>query len=421
MSLATHVAFATSRGPPISPRGGAPKFLVKVLGGTYLQCGPHSFHSRLFTFKEANATSPKSPLYPSPLSNLENLTRLAIALRDTREILGQNHSVGFRNSPKRHFRLRPPNGPAHHIVMSTAKFQSSLLDLVSDSEDDLSGLGVITSVQRPGSSAMPPKNGRGRPGTSKVTKPAPKTSATTRRANQRVAVAVEKETARKALIEKSNNPKPVEASKGRRARGAKDVEMEDAPTLASPPASDKAAKPKARGRPRKVSQEINDKEVPESTSKTAPATRRPGRTASRVVSAPLEQIEEPAETVEEVTEIPETRPNNDIDSMEIDHTEQIELEDMSAPEPEPRRRSLGSQSPRKLAGQDASEGGEPALRRRLGEMSRKFESLEQKYRDLREVAVKDAERNFDKLKKQGEEKANGKYNAYYCSQKDPWD
>ncbi len=101
--------------------------------------------------------------------------------------------------------------------------------------------------------------------------------------------------------------------------------------------------------------------------------------------------------------------------MEIDHTEQIELEDVSVPEPEPRRRALGSQSPRKLAGQDASEGGEPALRRRLGEMSRKFESLEQKYRDLREVAVKDAERNFDKLKKQGEEKANGKDDAYCYS------
>ena len=351
-----------------------------------------------------------------PISKIIRASRLL--LRDTSEILSPTDRWGSQFHPNDASDSDPPTTPRIRTVMSTAKFQSSLLDLVSDSEDDLSGLGVISSVQRQGSSEMPPKKGKGRPATSKVTKPAPKTSAATRRANQRVAVAVEKETARKALIEKSNSPKPVEASKGRKTRGAKDVEMEDAPALASPPASDEAAKPKARGRPRKVSQEVIDKEIPDSTSKTAPTTRRPGRKTSRVPSAPLEQIEEPTETIEEVTEIPETQPNNDIDSMEIGHTEQTELDDMSAPEPEPelRRRALGSQSPRKLAGQDASEGGEPALRRRLGELNRKFESLEQKYRDLREVAVKDAERNFDKLKKQGEEKANGKYDACFYAE-----
>lgn len=39
-------------------------------------------------------------------------------------------------------------------------------------------------------------------------------------------------------------------------------------------------------------------------------------------------------------------------------------------------------------------------------MNKKYESLELRYRDLREVAIRDAERNFDKLKKNSEEKAN---------------
>ncbi|EOO01420.1 putative chromosome segregation protein [Phaeoacremonium minimum UCRPA7] len=38
-------------------------------------------------------------------------------------------------------------------------------------------------------------------------------------------------------------------------------------------------------------------------------------------------------------------------------------------------------------------------------MTKKYESLEMKYRDLRDVAVREAERNFDRLKKQGEERA----------------
>jgi hypothetical protein len=48
------------------------------------------------------------------------------------------------------------------------------------------------------------------------------------------------------------------------------------------------------------------------------------------------------------------------------------------------------------------------LRRRLGEATKKIESLETKYRDLRETGVKEAERNFDRLRKQSEERSNSK-------------
>lgn len=52
-----------------------------------------------------------------------------------------------------------------------------------------------------------------------------------------------------------------------------------------------------------------------------------------------------------------------------------------------------------------------ALRRRLGDMTRRFEQLETRYRSLREVGVKEAETNFDRLKKQSQEKSEGKFST----------
>ena len=55
----------------------------------------------------------------------------------------------------------------------------------------------------------------------------------------------------------------------------------------------------------------------------------------------------------------------------------------------------------------STERGEPNLRRRLGDMTRKFDNLDLKYRNLREIASKEAETNFEKLKAHSEAKAKG--------------
>lgn len=65
------------------------------------------------------------------------------------------------------------------------------------------------------------------------------------------------------------------------------------------------------------------------------------------------------------------------------------------------RRRGGSASDTERGGSD------PAIRRKLGEMTKKFENLDLKYRNLREIGVKEAEANFEKLKKQSEEKTKG--------------
>jgi hypothetical protein len=65
-------------------------------------------------------------------------------------------------------------------------------------------------------------------------------------------------------------------------------------------------------------------------------------------------------------------------------------------QPSVQRRRAGSASD--------TERNDPALRRKLGEVTKKYENLHLKYQDLREIGLKEAERNFERLKKQGEER-----------------
>lgn len=51
--------------------------------------------------------------------------------------------------------------------------------------------------------------------------------------------------------------------------------------------------------------------------------------------------------------------------------------------------------------------GDLTLKRKLGEMTRRFESLEVKYQNLRDIGIKDAEANFEKLKHSSEAKTKG--------------
>jgi hypothetical protein len=67
-------------------------------------------------------------------------------------------------------------------------------------------------------------------------------------------------------------------------------------------------------------------------------------------------------------------------------------------------------APRRRAGSASSteRGGDPALRRKLGDMTRKFESLDLKYKQLKEVGSTDAVTNFEKLRRSTEQRAQGK-------------
>ncbi|KAL9613622.1 MAG: hypothetical protein Q9167_001850 [Letrouitia subvulpina] len=61
---------------------------------------------------------------------------------------------------------------------------------------------------------------------------------------------------------------------------------------------------------------------------------------------------------------------------------------------------------RRVGGASDTEQGfeDPTLKQKLGEMTRRFESLEMRYKTLRDVGIKDAEVNFEKLKHSSEAK-----------------
>ncbi|PNH72690.1 hypothetical protein VD0001_g4870 [Verticillium dahliae] len=116
----------------------------------------------------------------------------------------------------------------------------------------------------------------------------------------------------------------------------------------------------------------------------------------------------------QLAEIPETQhmATMAVDDVGNKAEEKIEspLMDQSPEQPplSPARYSFRalSLSPRKQYPSSPSrEASSAQLRRCIGDLNNKCDSLETKYRDLRELAVKEAERNFDRLQKQSEERA----------------
>jgi len=244
------------------------------------------------------------------------------------------------------------------------------------------------------------KGARGRPPVNKVIKTTQQKT-TTRRNSGRIAAAVEAvvaEESRGALAEKSANMQPKTSGRGRKKVVEPEFEIEDTVMADAEAPEEPAPKPKAtRGRPKKAASSDNVKEVIKPG--RVPAGRKPAtKKATTTVS-----------DVGDETEIPETQPQGPYSNEAGDEEplEELPVRPLS-PLVQPNHQLPSSPLKRPLYS-SSSEGGssEAALRRRLGDMTQKFESLDQKYRDLKEVAIREAERNFDRLKRQTEEKSKG--------------
>lgn len=319
--------------------------------------------------------------------------------------------------------------------------QSALLDLVnSDSDDEFaSQLGIQTSTTTKAATArgsegrMPAAKqaaARGIVGegakakatktataASKVTKPAAQTkNQSGRRTSGRLAAAVENSDEGRAVLgEKSANQQPTaapKATKGRKAAVAKDVDTIDESVMATPP----PAKTKgARGRPKKIVAE--DDEIQETQQEPAPKPQPARRGRKPAASKPRAGIEIP-ETQQDAPEPYNPEPS----AMDLDLTMDPGLEDLPSspaaplvpqsvqrssrqvPQSANRHRPLSATSTFPTAAVPASD--DPvALRRRIGELTRQHAALESRYRDLRDVAARDAEANFDRLRKQTDERA----------------
>ena len=143
-------------------------------------------------------------------------------------------------------------------------------------------------------------------------------------------------------------------------------------------------------------------------------TKRPGRPAAQKPKANMRQTSVEPPRQERI--IPETQV-----VMEIDQSEPLEEDENEDTVPQSvfrrtnnARDNTHQRQPavaRRRAGSasDNERGGNaPAMRRKLGEMTKEFEKLDMKYRTLREEGIKEANANFEKYKTHSQASAKGR-------------
>jgi hypothetical protein len=261
------------------------------------------------------------------------------------------------------------------------------------------------------------KRGKAAP---KAAKSAPKTKApakgntAARRASGGSVLAVNKQNAavakkagakagRKVLAEVTNNASDTEE--------VDEFEEQDEMTAVI-----EEVKPAKRGRPARPKQEEVLAEVPPPTKKTRkvtekePAAKPAPKSKAAAKSKAAKRAPEP-----EPEEIPETQP--DADPMDVEDS--VEMDDLpdSMPQPPPHRPSArrNQQQPRnarqtsaqRRAGSVSDSERDPALRRRVGEVTKKLEAMTTKYETLKEVASSSKELNFDQMKRKTDQVAKG--------------
>ncbi|KAH7133464.1 chromosome segregation protein Csm1/Pcs1-domain-containing protein [Dactylonectria macrodidyma] len=258
--------------------------------------------------------------------------------------------------------------------MPRAKATAPLAGLVgSDTEPDFDDFDV-SDIQAARNQRQPPsttKRPRGRPpSASKVTKPTPRSTV---RARGRPA-------ASRAAQQEAQSPE-----------GTTNVgDMMEAAVAPSTGAKT------TRGRPRGVGSAIKRNMAMNAPTSVPPSATRPrGRPRLRQAATPPEEI---PETQEEAQYEMQQKTRNEILHNEPEDAMDLDILAQTRVDTEPTR----TDSLEDIVGYDVSD---VSLRRRLGDLTKKYESLEMRHRDLREVGVKEAERNFDRLRKQAEERA----------------
>ena len=177
-------------------------------------------------------------------------------------------------------------------------------------------------------------------------------------------------------------------------------------------------KPAARGKKKAEAEKDQAESEPEPQSKV---TEKDGEfeytpTISRqtkVNAKPAEAAQKKAGRPRAPKEIPETQ----TEPMDLDPSS-LPVDDDAIPQSVYRqtsnfRASSKTQQPsviRRRAGSASDTertGNDPTIRRKLGDLTKKFDNLEMKYSNLREVGIEEAKTNFEKLKVQSEAKTKG--------------
>jgi hypothetical protein len=188
------------------------------------------------------------------------------------------------------------------------------------------------------------------------------------------------------------NDAPAETKTSRRGRPPKAKQTEEANEDAPAPA-------------RKTRKAADKEPAPKKETKAKAASK--SRATKR---APVPELEPEPEAMT----ILETQPEPELDEMEIEQS--IEVEEIPESIPPPQRPSARRVQQRgaarqtsvtRRAGSASDTERDPALRRKVGDLTKKLEAMAVKYDTLKEVASSGKESNFDQLKKRTEQTAKG--------------
>lgn len=160
--------------------------------------------------------------------------------------------------------------------------------------------------------------------------------------------------------------------------------------------------PKRRGRGRKAS--TSSKQVTtDGEFEYTPTSSRHSRPPDEPEDLPKRRPGRQRKPAEEDAVVPDSqKPVPEVNETILSEEEPVNSREKSVSPLKPR---VNGQTTRKRGPgglSDNEKTSEPELRRKLGEMNKKYESLETKYRNLREIGIVEANANFEKLKKQCE-------------------
>jgi hypothetical protein len=316
----------------------------------------------------------------------------------------------------------PPEFRAHTIPRTMAPrnaIANYSFTVDSGSEDDMTHdeLNALPTPESNAENKAPVKKARGKAAQAKATAPATKATAKGKPATRRVSgssvLSVKKTN---AAVEKKA---PVKG--GRKALAErKDVNGSDTEEVDE--FDDEVAQPvKAtkRGRPAKA-QKAQDEEMLE-----APAPAKRGRkpaakepAAKKETKAKTTARSKRVEAEPEPVTIPETQPEPEDDPMDVEDSIEVEeIPESMPPPPRPSARRTQAQPSRarqtsagaRRAGSASDSERDPVLRRKVGDLTRKLESMTVKYETLKEAASAGKESNFEQLKKRTEQTAKGEH------------
>jgi hypothetical protein len=287
--------------------------------------------------------------------------------------------------------------------MSKSKYEKSTLSALVDSDSDENGF--MDSEMTPNSAAenmLASKKGRGRPkaAAAKVTKV--KTS--TRRTSGRITAA--KKGKRAPLSDKTNEQNAT--SDTEEVEEFEDTVMDNGPSedeLDATAVTLKQSKSRVtKSKPaNKATKVVKGEHSKFTINNDTPEARRIGSRSTASKKTAKRQVPEVIqETQESLMEV------EDYGDEEI---EEPTIKPRARHVPVARATSQTRQTsvPRRRAGSASdTERNDPAIRRKLGDLTKKFDNLDLKYRNVREIGIKEAEHNFERLKKQSEESTKGK-------------